>query len=203
MQQPGQTKNARSGQALIEASLAIALLCLILFGLLQVSMLYSADEILHHSAVSTARSKTVGFNQFMMQKVSRIAAIPNAGPLENPTPSSTTRPQYWQNSTPGQIIDDALQPGPASSPQAAMELSRIPLYLATSNPGQLPAVLEYRDWDTVQYPQLSYPGPDSLAIRMNQTYPLSFPLHRAYYADDEVRLRGEAVMEDHAVLYLQ
>jgi hypothetical protein len=188
---------------MIEASLSMALLCLIMFGLLQVSMLYSADEILHHSAVSTARSRTVGFNSFMLEKVSRVAAIPNAGPLLNPDVSGiNSNPQYWENTPAGQIIDDTLNP-PTSSPQADIELSRIPLYMATENPGELPAILEYRDWDTVQYPQLSFPSANSLQVRVSQTYPLSFPLHRAYYADDEVRIRGEARMEDHAELYLQ
>lgn len=181
----------------------MALLCLILFGLLQVSMLYSAEEILHHSAVSTARSRTVGFNPFMLRKVSRVAAIPNAGPIVTPDVGGmNANPQYWQNTSAGQMIDDTLNP-PASSPQADIELSRIPLYMATDNPGELPAVLEYRDWDTVQLPQLSFPSAHSLHIRINQTYPLNFPLHRAYYADDEVRIRGEARMENHAALYLE
>ena len=198
-----QRDQSKSGQALIEASLSLAFLCLVLFGLLQISMLYTAEEIANHSAVSTARAKTVGFNLFMMEKVSQVAAIPNAGPLLNPEVPAPANPQQWATATPGQLIDESLEPGPTYSPQADLEISRIPLYLAAQNGGQLAAILDYRDWDSVQYPQLSYPGPNSLQIRILQNYPLSYPLHRAYYADDEVSLLGEAVMEDHAVLYLQ
>lgn len=188
---------------MIEACLSMAFICLVLFGLLQVSMLYSADEILHHAAVSTARARTVGFNNFMLRKVSQVAAIPNAGPIENPDlTGSHSNPRAWGETPAGQLIDETLNP-PTPSPQADLELSRIPLYMGAANPGQLSSILEYRDWDTIQRPQLSFPRDDILEIRISQTYPLSFPLHRAYYADDDIRLRGEARLEDHAELYLQ
>ena len=66
----------RRGQALIESCLAIIVLCLVFAGLFQISQLFAAKEILDYSASRGARAKAVGFNEWMVRKVARVAAIP-------------------------------------------------------------------------------------------------------------------------------
>ena len=69
----------RAGQSLVESCLVIGLTCLLFFGLLQISQLFAAREVLYHAAARGARAKTVGFNRWMVTKAVRVGAIPNAG----------------------------------------------------------------------------------------------------------------------------
>src|ERR1035437_1927236 len=108
---PSQALHVRRGQAIIESSLVLALVCLVLFGLFEISQLFAAQEILDYAAARGARAETVGFNRFMVEKTVRVGAIPNAGRLINPVVSG----------------------GPAA--QSDAELARIPLYLAAENSG--------------------------------------------------------------------
>ena len=64
--------------------MAVALICLIFMGLLQISELFAAREILNHAAARGARARAVGFNWFMVEKAVRVAAIPNAGKMVTP-----------------------------------------------------------------------------------------------------------------------
>src|SRR5690606_30398007 len=75
---PQQTRN-KAGQALLESFAVIMLLCLILFGMVQLVMMINATEIIQFSADSAVRSRAVGLNDFMALKSSVIASSPNAG----------------------------------------------------------------------------------------------------------------------------
>lgn len=192
----------RAGQALIESCLVVALLCLILFGLFELSRLYTAREVNDYAATAGARARSVGFNDFMVHKVVRVAAIPNAGALVSPAfrndsglmgPIST-----W---TPGRFWDLCLQSRPVS-PQYQLEQSRVPLYLAAETYGQLSPILDYERWDDMRYSQ-SDPAPGLTRVEVRQDVPLTFPFHRAFYDADEVRQESEQTMDNHYPLYLQ
>ena len=190
----------KAGQALIESCLVIALLSLVLFGILQVARLAVARETLDYAAVAAARARIVGFNDFMIYKVARVANIPNAGRMETPDFERNTG-GAWGDLRPGTAWDVALRATPGS-PQYAIERSRIPLYLSAEHGGMLAAILDYEDWDGLRW----FVGrPSDLAISMDtrQEVPLRTPFHRAYYAADEVTLEGTAILEDHAALYLE
>lgn len=189
---------------MIEATICIFLLCLILFAALQVSLLYTAEDVVRHAAVSAARADTVGMNDFMVRKVTRVATIPNAGPLLWPeVQTSSADPERWQTASPGELLDEAIDADAPVSPQTQTELSRIPLYLGANYPGELRAILDYREWDTVGTPRISQTAPDLLEARVVQRYRLNMPLHRTFYGDDEVFLESEVTLDDHADLYLQ
>ncbi len=171
-------RQRRSGQSLIESCLVIAIVCLLFFGIFQVSQLYAASEVLHYAAGRGVRAKTVGFNKFMVYKTVRVGAIPNAGRLVNP----------------------AYSGGPAAA--SALELPRMSLYLGARWFGALPAILEYENWDTVQYAQPGVQLDGNLHVTIDQHYPLTAPFHRAFYAADTVELSGDAQIENHYPLYL-
>ena len=192
----------RAGQALIEACLVVALTALVLFGVLQVVLLYAAAEVVTRSAASGARAGAVGLNDFMVAKCVRVAAIPNAGALLTPEAGASPVGGLWRTARPGTLWEYAVASAP-SSPRLEAELSRIPLYLGADWAGQLPAILDYADWDTVGGPGLSAPDPISLRSETRQDYPLRFPFHRVFYLGDSVPLRGEVTLEDHAALYLE
>jgi len=63
----------REGASLIEACLALAIICLVFLGMFQVSRVLAARDTLNHAAARAARARTVGFNRWMVLKVAQVA----------------------------------------------------------------------------------------------------------------------------------
>lgn len=168
----------RNGQSLIESCLVLALVCLVFFGLFQISRLFAAKEVLQYAAERGARAKTVGFNRFMVHKTVRVGAIANAGRMLNPAPGG----------------------GPAR--EHALESARIPLYLGAEYWGRLDAILKYEDWDSIDVSPAASLGNGTLRLTLEQAYALRSPFHRAFYAADTVPLRAEVTLDEHYPLYL-
>ncbi len=201
---PAAKGRSKAGQSLIESCIIIAVMCVLFFSLFQLAHVFVAREFLFYAASRGVRARTVGFNQFMTWKTVRVGAIPNAGKLISPefeSPvsdwSTLTPAGLWATWTMGlnqQLVD----------PQYSVERSRIPLYLGGTSYNQLPPILDYEDWDTVDIQ-----GPiENFATRMVsamavQDVPLRYPFHRLFYADDFVTMSGEAHMENDYVLYLE
>lgn len=187
----GRRHAGESGQSLIESCLVIAVLCVLFFGMVQMSRLFVAGEIIDFAAARGARAKAVGFNDFMIYKVVRVATIANAGPMK----------------TPG-----------FSGSQFRVERRQIPLYLGAEYKGRLKAILDYEDWETVEDPEVRMASldPPEVAVRVRQYYPLKVPMHRMFFADDnmwlesrmgtggrfEGSLESEVKMGGHYALYL-
>lgn len=57
----------------------MVLLCLILFGILQVSIVTAAHDVFLYAASAGARCATVGYDEEMVRKTIRIAALPTMG----------------------------------------------------------------------------------------------------------------------------
>jgi len=190
-----------SGQSLIESCLVLALLCLIFFGCFQVCILFAARQVVDHAAARGARARTVGFNDWMVRKVVRVAAIPNAGRLIEPAyenVNAALRRQVAQE-TPGAVWDFALRATPSST-QAEIEAARIPEYLDSPNAGRARFILDYKRWDDLAVDFSG--GGAAVEIDVRQPYPLTFPMHRTFYAADTVDLAGENRLENHYPLYL-
>lgn len=190
----------KAGQTLLETCIVMMLMCLIFFGLLQLSQLSAAKEILDYAASCGTRAQTVGFNEFMVRKVIRVAAIPNAGRLVEPVVDPVPNPAPLSGS-PGTAWDYALRAQPVS-PQFAVESARIPLYLGGENSGRLGGILDYENWDSINEPTISYSGNAGIAVRVDQEVPLWTPLHRMIYDGDTFPLSGDAILENHYPLYL-
>lgn len=189
----------KAGQTLLETCIIMMLLCLIFFGLIQLSQLSASKEILDYAAICGARARTVGFNDFMVHKVVRVASIPNAGALVEPAVNRPANPAAFSGS-PGTAWDFALQAQPAS-PQYPAEMNRIPLYLGADNWGRLPGILDYENWDSIRH-VIDDPGGAGLGLRTAQEIPLWTPLHRLIYDGDTIDLAGDAILENHYPLYL-
>jgi hypothetical protein len=207
--------NTRAGQSLIETCLAIMVICLVFAGLVQVSQIFAASEILQHAAVSAARAKTVGFNQWMVEKSMRAAAIPNSGKMLMPGFQHTDGlAGIVARSKPGGIWSYALGAMP-SSEQYAVEKARIPSYLASWNSAQADFELKYAYWEGASENRItadidgemlssdaSNEGSPILHATVTQAYPLWVPLHQAFYASDSVKLQGDSYLENHYPLYI-
>lgn len=196
----------RDGQSLIEACLAIVLICLIFMGMVQISQLFAAREILDYAAGRSLRAKTVGLNSWMVRKCAMVAAIPNAGRIEAPAFTNVDLTLQAQVSTlsPGALWDWVLSEASPPNLQFPLENARIPYFLGADDVSDAYTILDYEDWDSVDS-DVSASGLDGSMLNAltTQSYPLRMPLHRAFYADDEVNLQGEARMENHYPLYLE
>ncbi len=196
----------KAGQTLLETCIVMMLLCLIFFGLVQLSQLSASKEILDYAASCGARARSVGFNDFMVGKVVRVAAIPNAGRLLTPEVIHPANPDDLSG-TPGRAWDYALAAQPAS-PQFPVESHAIPLYLGGDSWGRLPAILDYEYWNssTDSRGAIDYILHDSagsgLGVHTSQEVPLWTPLHRLIYDGDSFPLGGDAILENHYPLYL-
>ncbi|MFO7535410.1 MAG: pilus assembly protein [Kiritimatiellia bacterium] len=190
----------KAGQTLIETCIIMMLMCLIFFGLLQLSQLSASKEILDYAASCGVRAQTVGFNEFMVRKVIRVAAIPNAGRIVEPVADPAPAPAPLTGS-PGTAWDYALRAQPVS-PQYAVERARIPLYLGGENLGRLDGILDYENWDSISLPSIGYSGNAGIAIEIDQDVPLWTPLHQLFFDGDTFPLGGDAILENHYPLYL-
>ena len=204
------SRTACAGQSLIESCFVVAVICLIFFGLFQISQLFAAKAILTYAAAAGARARTVGFNDFMVYKVVRAAAIPNAGKMTTPAydPAGSAGGDWWGTATPGEAWVRASAPGVPASAQYEIERSRIPDYLGTTRWSELEGILDYERWDDIHYGE-ALATEDFVELSTSQRYPLVFPFARAYYAADTVRLasgdphHNENIQrERHAPLYL-
>jgi len=199
----------KTGQSMIEACLAILIICLIFAGIFQVSQIFVAREILSYSASRAARARTVGFNKWMVRKVARVGCIANAGRIVEPAYDysdpgiqdavATYGPgELWEN-----VMGGSLQP---PSTQVDIEVARIPEYLWAPTPAQAKYVLDYEDWDSISVLDLTPSGPGVVGIlahiKAQQDYPMKVPAHGAFYNSDTVELEGEAYLDNHYPLYL-
>ena len=204
--------SSRSGQSLIEACIVIAILCLVVFCGVQMSQIYMTSEVLNHAAVCGARARAVGFNDFMVMKTIRAAAIPCAGQLQggylnvaNSYNAYTITAQGPNHI--GKAWDRAVRLVPGSSGDsqdqafqsvATAERQSIPLYLG-SDYGQ--SVLDYERWPTITYSLME--GDYTVQAQVRQDMPLVFPVHRAFIAADSILMQGEATIDNHYKLYLE
>lgn len=207
-------RRGQQGLALVESCLAIMLICLVFTAVLQVAHIFVAREILGYAAASAARAKTVGFNDWMVTKVTRMASIPNAGALVEPVLDYSD--PLLQSSV------EALRPGslwswglsaPPSTMQVGVERARMPQYLEADNNMDASMILDYENWsgDNAIIPTIDsgiMSGSDGSGYTpmihavVSQAYPLDIPLHRAFFDGDAVDLMGETTLENHYLLYL-
>jgi len=196
---------------MIESVIVILLICLIFAAVLQVSQLFAAREVLFHAAACGARAKTVGLNYWMVEKSIRVAAIPNSGHLITPDFENVDLGlrDAVANSRPGglwdAVLSGSLRPGSA---QCDLEKARIPEYLGSENEARSRFILDYECWHESPN-DISYTASadstrlfPTIRVHVRQDYPLRVPCHRAFYAAESVRLRGESELENHYALYL-
>jgi hypothetical protein len=212
------TSVSRSGQAMLESLIVVLVICLMFFGLFQLAHGFANREILRHAAARAARARTVGFNGWMVNKVMRVAAIPNAGRMVQPEesfPDASLR-QAIATLSPGALWDWSLNATPDAS-RARFERARIPEYLASANGARAEYILDYSDWDEISGSGLGGGGlgaggwRTTLRIRLEQNYPLSIFVRALYdwvgvltpsLESGELTLRGNYEIENHYPLYL-
>jgi len=200
----------RAGQSLIEACLAMLVLCLVFMGFFQVSQLIGARQVLYHAAARGARAKMVGFNRFMVEKAIRVAAIPNAGRMIQPDIANEDAAlrEWLATERAGGVWDRVLAAEAGMADIHEIERARIPEFMGAEHWAWAYAVLDYEHWDTVH---ASVPGMMSdgapLDVRVRQQIDLrrlfGVGVYRAFYAADTLELEGQSRLEAHYPLYIE
>lgn len=180
------------------------LIGLVFAGLFQVSRLYAAREILHHASARGARARTVGFSRSMIEKSIMVGGIANAGGIREPqvTGQYDDLLDWLQTERSGAVWDLVLQKQPVSE-KHRVERSRIPDFLDSIDVPYGRAVLDYDDWDTLDFDaRASAPSPELVRVTVDQDYPLRVPAHRTFVLRDDWPLHGEATLENHYEAYM-
>jgi hypothetical protein len=198
----------------------MALLCLVLFGLLQVSYIVASRNVINYTAVATARAAAVGLNDFMLHKVSHYASIPTAGP--NTTPGNFGGGNRPGGDSVGAVWDNAISR--SNTPRSVLGEYEVGVkeayHLASVSAFDL--ILDYDNWqheETDIYVDVQEdPKLDMLHVTVEQTIPLVFPFSRVFFShlepveavrgDDTGKYPGKTIeagvtIEDHAKLYLK
>lgn len=210
--------SSAAGQAMIESVVVMMVICLLFFGLLQLAHAFAGREVLRHAAARAARARAVGFNGWMVTKVMRAAAIPNAGRMIAPEtgfPDPLLR-QAVDTLGPGALWDWSLAATPRQE-QARLESARIPDYLASENEARARHILDYERWDDIRCSGAGgsgFPGgaPRLARIEVRQRYPLTIFVRALFdwvgalsspFVEGALQLRGEYEIENHYPLYLE
>ena len=169
-----------SGQAIVESVIAMLLLCLILFGLLQLFTLMVAQMTAEFSTFYTAKSRSVGFANYLVQRNSRSSIIAASGNI--------TWPEQHSFNTPME--------------QFGIETFRIPEY----NSGR--RWLDYENWrgsndegTTVSLNSSSSSGIVKTKVGFSD-FSLNFPMRSAFTTSESVDIQGEVSLIDYSEVYL-
>ncbi len=200
----------KSGQSLIEACLALAILCLIFMGGFQVSQLIGTRQVLYHAAARGARAKAVGFNRFMVAKSIHVASIPNAGRMIVPdTPNEDTVLREWLDTeTAGGVWDRVMEDAESTAAVHEIERARIPEYMASAYWSWARATLDYEHWDTIRgIVPGSVDDAVPIEVRVRQDVDLrrlfGGGVVRSFYAEDILEMEGTSKLEAHYPLYIE
>jgi len=190
----------RSGQAMVETVAAVLALSLAFFLAARFSSLLKTRLLLSHAAARAARARAVGLNRYMAEKSARVAVIPAAG--ERLVPSGAP----WDGSaqSPAGRIGDAaadILSAPAVSPEASMEIWRIPAYLAAENESFARGILDYALWDRLSLSERRSSAGDGGRIDVSTRFRAGSILPALF--GEAPALEGAYSIENHSALYME
>ena len=203
------------GQALLESLIVILITGIVLFGGLQIAIIYTGRDVLHHAAARAARARAVGFNDWMAFKAMRVASIPTSGQMIAPDFEPVNPyPWYGLNHTPGEAFSWAFRRRPRPDERAQFERLRIPFYLAAENHGQADFELNYEEWARGSFADNesgSMFGGGVIRKNISQNFPLQMPFAPFFFpfaptdenGDRRIVIEGEGVAGEHSSLYLR
>jgi hypothetical protein len=206
----------RSGQAMIESVFVIILASLCFLAVFQYAKLYADKAVLEHAAARAARSRTVGFNRFMVEKSARVAAIPASGRrlVPGPVGISSGITSALREGRVGAVWDLALRDD-TRSPGTQLEVSRVPDYMDSINNPTAGHILDYELWDALSVDiaepmDLGGGTPGTLTVALRQRHPLLVALGplargelRGAGEDEGFTLGGFYTIESHYPLYME
>ncbi len=101
-------RRRQRGAAMVEALLSMFVIFLVLFGMLQVFYFFTGQLYTDYSALRGARSRTVGFRDYLTEREVRVNAIGGSGPLVEPQLSSGASDSFSDRYPSSQISTEML-----------------------------------------------------------------------------------------------
>jgi hypothetical protein len=201
---------------MVESVFVIVMICLCLFAVFQYANLFSAKLVLEHAAARAARARTVGFNQFMVEKSARVAAIPASGTRLAPPPAGIAPAisAALKTGNIGRLWSIALSAN-VRSPGAILEVNRVPDYMDSVNHPSGAHILDYELWDALSVDidepmRLGGSSGSTLTVSLRQRHPLLIALDalaegrlRGAEEHEGVTLGGAYTIESHYPLYME
>lgn len=167
-----------AGQATIETVMAVLLLSLIFFAVVQVAYLYIARLVTQHAAFVAGRSYVVGYDDGIVRRAKEIGTIPMAGHI--------TYPDTYTRYSPARL--------------GAIERD----FLIEAHVQSNGYVMNYEHWPLVRLNTPSLELDEVVPVRVNvYAYPVEMPMRRAYMSSDDVYFGSEVRLRNHAAFYLE
>jgi hypothetical protein len=180
------TFSSARGQSMVESTICMLLICLIMFGLLQVFYLAVAQMLTKYSAFCAARSYSVGFTDYLLRRSARIGVIGASGNMCYPE-------------------NDSTFDGPLS--QFAVEKLRIPEYINGDRYLDYEIGEEgdanYWSWSDggVSFSYQTEDGTVGVDVTLAD-YPLNFPMRATYTSLETIDISGSARVMNYSQNYL-
>jgi hypothetical protein len=201
---------------MIESVLVIIVACFCFLAIFQYANLFAAKAVLTHAATRAARARTVGFNEWMVRKSARVAAIPACGKRITPAyagvdPAIT---EALSLNRVGDIWDLALHSS-TRSPGSRLELARLSAYMDSVNDPTASNILDYELWDELSVDIEEPANIDGMAagqlrVSVRQRHPLLISLEpmaegelQSAKEDETLALEGFYDIESNYPLYLE
>jgi len=75
----------KNGQAMVETTIALIFVLIVFLALFNLADLTRAKLLVENASVKCARARAVGYNDFMLRKIARLATMPAAGRCLTPS----------------------------------------------------------------------------------------------------------------------
>ncbi len=190
---PRRLRRHERGAAMVEALLSMFVILLVLFGMLQVFYFFTGQVFTDYAALRGARSRAVGFKEYLVARELRVNAIGGSGILVEPALTS---------------FDVSVSSGDSSANQLTVEKSLIQRYMTGSR------WIEYEYWfgraahenrrvNTELHYSISNPSNkvDITALFTDYAFPDTYT--KRLFFGNGIDLTGEASLSDHAQVYLE
>lgn len=180
------------GSAIIEAVIGMLLICMILFGLLQIFYYSAAQMVADYAAFRAARSETVGFNDEKVSIEGKLKAISASGRMRFPFDMTKGTANENATSAVGQFYYERL---------AIIDYMENRRRLA------------YEYWNTNYNTSKTHEtyltvkstsqGNTFTENAVFTDYPWIMPFRKAFVTDGQIDIEGTAKMSRHSVQYLE
>lgn len=189
-------KHLQRGSSIVEGVIAILLICLILFGLLQLFLLYTAQEFTDYSSFRTARSISVGFNNILAKVEARTRAIPVSGEVLTPSELKTTSYQDFFTSSSYKQNDGVYD-----------YYYRLRRAIRNYMEGYRYMECEYwmgeNSYETLLDGKFTRRDDKVVSEVTFRKYPLRLPFARAFVPEDVQDISSSVELKNHARVYLE
>ncbi len=177
-------KGALRGQSMLESALVMVMVSLVFFGMLQVVLKLNAEQVQQWAAFGAARSRIVGLNDAVVEKVWLVGNILNSGKMLAPEQGLSAVAQ----------VDD-------------WESTRIPEFLNQAGTAwELAPWLNYEQWEHLPRPPPATAA-DAYQVQVQQDYPLilaqMLPFLAGSFGTTNAVLQSDVTLENHFPLYFQ